>query len=250
MGEDEYYYQIELTNKKLIFYFVAGAFALIVSFLAGVMVGRGVDEPSRQAAAEATRLDERIVPDGPTEAPAPEDLTYPQRLEAERLDDRLEPAQPAAAEPRRSAAAAPSPKPSTASPKPSTASPKPSPAASPSPRPSPRVPPPSVGPSPASTRPTAVAEDQPAASSPSETPAPSGPPGSLSVQVGAFQDRSAAEAIARQLKAKGFAAFVAPATRGGLFNVRVGTFADRPEAEKVLDQLRDGERLQPFIVSN
>ena len=43
MAQDDYYYEIQLTNKQLVFYFMAGATGLILSFLAGVMVGRGVD---------------------------------------------------------------------------------------------------------------------------------------------------------------------------------------------------------------
>ena len=43
MAQDDYYYEIQLTNKQLVFYFMAGAAGLILSFLAGVMVGRGVD---------------------------------------------------------------------------------------------------------------------------------------------------------------------------------------------------------------
>ena len=39
--QDDYYYEIQLTNKQLVFYFLAGATGLILSFLAGVMVGRG-----------------------------------------------------------------------------------------------------------------------------------------------------------------------------------------------------------------
>ena len=44
MAQDDYYYEIQLTNKQLVFYFMAGATGLILSFLAGVMVGRGVDQ--------------------------------------------------------------------------------------------------------------------------------------------------------------------------------------------------------------
>ena len=43
MAQDDYYYEIQLTNKQLVFYFMAGAAGLVLSFLAGVMVGRGID---------------------------------------------------------------------------------------------------------------------------------------------------------------------------------------------------------------
>ena len=37
LAQDDYYYEIQLTNKQLVFYFMAGATGLILSFLAGVM---------------------------------------------------------------------------------------------------------------------------------------------------------------------------------------------------------------------
>ena len=43
MAQDDYWYEIHLSNKQLVFYFMAAATVLILSFLAGVMVGRGVD---------------------------------------------------------------------------------------------------------------------------------------------------------------------------------------------------------------
>jgi cell division septation protein DedD len=206
VAEDEYYYQIELTNKKLIFYFVAGAFALILSFLAGVMVGRGVDNP-RNAVAEAARQEERIVPESSPDgvvAPSasPEDLTYSERLESDKAEDSLE--------------RAPSSIPAT---------PRPRPSASPRPTPTPRT--------------AAVTAESTSVRR-----------GTFAVQVGAFQDRAAAESVAGRLKGRGFPAFVSPGGVAGLFNVRVGSYSARPEAERVRDTLRDNERLKPFIVTN
>ena len=34
MAQDDYYYEIQLTNKQLVFYFMAGAAFLVMSFLA------------------------------------------------------------------------------------------------------------------------------------------------------------------------------------------------------------------------
>ena len=42
MAQDDYYYEIQLTNKQLVFYH-GRRHRLILSFLAGVMVGRGVE---------------------------------------------------------------------------------------------------------------------------------------------------------------------------------------------------------------
>ena len=70
MAQDDYYYEIQLTNKQLVFYFMAGATGLILSFLAGVMVGRGVDAGTG-AEVQAARLvrEERIVPEEAKPAP-------------------------------------------------------------------------------------------------------------------------------------------------------------------------------------
>ena len=92
MAQDDYYYEIQLTNKQLVFYFMAGATGLILSFLAGVMVGRGVDAVSGEVQAARTIQEDRIVAEEtpkPAAKPATEDLTYAQRLEGEKVEDSL-----------------------------------------------------------------------------------------------------------------------------------------------------------------
>src|SRR5207302_3353243 len=85
LAQDDYYYEIQLTNKQLVFYFLAGATGLILSFLAGVMVGRGVDQTAGevQAARAVPVQEEKVVAEeAPKPAPpAAQDLTYAQRLE-------------------------------------------------------------------------------------------------------------------------------------------------------------------------
>jgi hypothetical protein len=67
LAQDDYYYEIQLTNKQLVFYFMAGAAGLVLSFLAGVMVGRGVEGGT--AAAETRPVtEERVVAE---QSPAP-----------------------------------------------------------------------------------------------------------------------------------------------------------------------------------
>src|SRR6187200_2888582 len=70
---------------------MAGATGLILSFLAGVMVGRGVDATGEVQAARA--VEDRIVTEepatAPTQPPAAQDLTYSRRLESDRVDDSL-----------------------------------------------------------------------------------------------------------------------------------------------------------------
>lgn len=218
--QDDYYYEIQLTNKQLVFYFLAGATGLILSFLAGVMVGRGVDNSTNAADAQAARpvQEERVVPEEspkPSATPA-EELTYAQRLESEKADDSLQKAPAKTGE--AGAAAAKSPRPVKASP----AAGKPSPAA------------------------TASAKAPP-------KPAPAGKPapGTFTIQVGAFKDKETAESVVARLKKKGFTAFVvAPDGADSLFNVRVGSFTARADAERIQAKLRDEEKFKPFIVKN
>ena len=93
MAQDDYYYEIQLTNKQLVFYFMAGAAGLILSFLAGVMVGRGVDAPTPGDTRNARVQEERVVPEEPVKSAEPsptQDLSYARRLEGERREEGLD----------------------------------------------------------------------------------------------------------------------------------------------------------------
>jgi cell division septation protein DedD len=227
--QDDYFYEIQLSNKQLVFYFMAGATGLILSFLAGVMVGRGVDQGADVQAARGTPVEERVVTEE-TVRPAPppaEELTYAQRLESEKADEGLEkPVVRTIEKPPAAVASAPA---ATLREAPArTQAPAP-PATRPEPRPSLK---PSAPPRPAAAE------------------APAGR-GQFTIQVGAFKDRASADAVMGRLKGKGFAAYVvAPANPDGLFNVRVGSFGARPDAERVQTRLRDQEKFKPFIVKN
>jgi cell division protein FtsN len=238
LAQDDYYYEIQLTNKQLVFYFMAGAAGLIVSFLAGVMVGRGVDSSGGEARGARTVAEERIVPEEspsakPTAPPA-EDLTYAQRLEGDKVDDSLKPAGSAL-----SGAAA------TAKPKPTPPSPKPTPL-------------------PTTEAAKALETQTPAPVKPSPKPSPAASPkashetkaaasalAAFTIQVGAFKDKATAESVVARLKGKGFAAYlVTPEGDSSLFNVRVGSYPARADAERVEIRLRDEEKFKPFIVKN
>jgi DedD protein len=243
LAQDDYYYEIQLTNKQLVFYFMAGATGLILSFLAGVMVGRGVDSVAGEVQAARTVQEDRIVAEETPKPlkPATEDLTYAQRLEGEKVEDTLE--RPAATTTR-------PPKPFSKIP-PKTATPAPAPAAQ-APKTTPKPDPTVVvkrgpgGPVDAAPSPR-VAANLPATAAPAAPPPAAAPTGGFTIQVGVFSEKARADALAAQLKGKGFAAIVSgPAD--GRFNVRVGSYADRAEAEKAQARLRDEEKLQPFIV--
>ena len=243
MAQDDYYYEIQLSNKQLVFYFMAGATGLILSFLAGVMVGRGVDASAGdvQAARTSPVQEERVVAEEPPKPapPAAEELTYAQRLEGDKQDDALEKARPAPASAPKSVSAKPAARPGVAPPAlhpggPAAGTPKPA----------------ATTPAPKATTPPAV----PAASAAKPGPAPKAlapAPGTFTIQVGAFKDKASADSVVSRLKGKGFAAYVmSPGAAEGLFNVRVGAFANRVDAEHVQGRLRDEEKFKPFIVKN
>jgi cell division septation protein DedD len=221
LAQDDYYYEIQLTNKQLVFYFMAGATGLILSFLAGIMVGRGVDGAAGEVQASRPAAEERLVEETPQPvAPAAEDLGYAKRLEGDRVDDTLERPRPSSppvtlADAGRTAAPAPVKVVKT------PAAPRATPAVAPRPAPS--------------VRPTATAASA---------------SGSFTIQVGAFKDGASAESVVSRLKQKGFEAYVvAPPAADGLFNVRVGSYSARADAERVQARLRDQEKFKPFIVT-
>jgi cell division septation protein DedD len=247
LAQDDYYYEIQLTNKQLVFYFMAGATGLILSFLAGVMVGRGVDAQAGEVQAARGQEERTIVEETPrpvSPPPSPSELSYAQRLESEKPDDSLAKALPAAAATKGSSS------------KPPLAAPTAAPTAPP---PAPREV--KVAPTPRATPEPAVAETRPsptpasarlAAREPKEGREPrASKGGAFAIQVGAFKDRGTADTVVSRLKGKGFAAFVVPPDGSdGLFLVRVGSFAARADAERTEAKLRDQEKFKPYIVKN
>jgi len=233
VAQDDYYYEIQLTNKQLVFYFMAGATGLILSFLAGVMVGRGVDSVAGEVQAARTVQEDRIVAEETPKPvkPATDDLTYAQRLETEKVDDTLERPRPAATAPK------------PVKPGPPFAKIPPSPKASPAAAPPTALVKPGPGGPVGAAPPPRVASDLPA------TPAPpaAAPAGTFTIQVGVFKEKARADAIVTRLNGKGFAASVSGGADGP-FSVRVGSYADRAAAEHDQVRIRDEEKLQPFIV--
>lgn len=232
MAQDDYYYEIQLTNKQLVFYFLAGATGLILSFLAGVMVGRGVDQSAGEVQAARPVAEERVVTEETPKPvpPAAEDLTYAQRLESDKTDDGLE--KPKGGTPSAGRAARAVTPPVTTAAAPATTAPA--------------APPVTVAavPRPAPPKPGPAATVKP-------VKGPGGPivaSGNFTIQVGAFKDKASADSIVARLKNKGFAAYVVSPEGEGLFNVRVGNFAARADAERVQGKLRDEEKYKPFIV--
>jgi cell division septation protein DedD len=233
LAQDDYYYEIQLTNKQLVFYFLAGATGLILSFLAGVMVGRGVDQSAGEVQAARPVAEERVVTEEtpkPVPSAAAEDLTYAQRLESDKTDDGLE--KPKGGTPSTGRAARAVKPPVTTAAAPATTAPA--------------APPVTVAavPRPAPPKPAPAASAKPIKG----PGAPISGSGNFTIQVGAFKDKASADSIVARLKNKGFAAYVVSPEGEGLFNVRVGNFATRADAERVQGKLRDEEKYKPFIV--
>jgi cell division septation protein DedD len=252
---DEGFREIQLNGKQLIFLFMAVTVVLVVTFLFGVLVGRGVREGGApQIASGDIASDPGLVPAsepagppsaaGGAAAPAPpaEELSYADRLLRDSApQETLKPAaQPAPApvihEPV--SRKAPVPPPPAAAPKESV--PAPPPAAAPTAAaPSDRTP----------TTVTSGSQNAPVTPAPAPVTAakvsdPSGP--GFAVQVAAYRDRRDADTLAKQLAAKGYPAFVMDPVKGtstALFRVRVGKYKTLKDAEAVESRLQTSEQL-------
>ena len=234
--QDDYYYEIQLTNKQLVFYFLAGATGLILSFLAGVMVGRGVDPSNGEVQARTVQEDRVVTEEAPSPAPSSDSYSYARRLEGDKIEEKLEKPVDVASNAGGTGDAKPRVLPSAAPAAPAVTTPdkpSPKPSATPTPKPSPSAKP-------------AEAVGPPVPTKPAVDPSRAG---KFTIQVGAFKDKASAETVAGRLKGKGYQAYVLPSDAAdGLFNVRVGNFAARPDAEKVSSKLKDAEKFKPFIV--
>ena len=102
--------------------------------------------------------------------------------------------------------------------------------------------------------PTPTAAVTPAATpagAPATAPAASEPKGAgYAIQLAALGKRDEADAIARRLTGKGYAAYVMAPEAGApaMFRVRVGKFKERREAEGVAAKLEREEQFKPWIV--
>lgn len=234
MAEGEPQYNIPVSSKQLIVYFVFLVIALSAAFLAGVMVGRNVESSPETV---AVRDIQEALPEEPTASPSPDDLSYGSTLQGDKIEGltAATPSGPAGAAPAVSAATpAPAPpampagtvRPTPPAPRPTATRPAPTPKATPK------------------AAPTATPRRAPTPASAKAAPSPIS---RLTIQVGAFRERSAAEAIVKRLKSKGYSAYMAPVSEG-LFNVRVGSFTDREDAERIMAKLESQEKFKPFIV--
>jgi DedD protein len=227
--QDEGFHEIQLNGKQLVFLFMAATVVSVVIFLCGVLVGRGVranqigsaEASAAGTAGETSPLQPPSPPQptpagsDPTAAPPPpapaDDLTYFNRLEKKNAPaESLKPAS------ERSAA-------------------------------NNRPVPPVVTETPAAAAAPPPAEPPARAASDAARAEPAGQ--GFAVQIAALNVRSEADAIARRLSSKGYAAYVLSPADGtpSVYRVRVGKFPTRREAESIAARLQKEEQFKPWV---
>ena len=220
--QDDAFHEIQLNGKQLVFLFMAATVVSVVIFLCGVLVGRGV-RAERGSAVETAALTEPAASElSPAESPRVSALPAEPPAEAPRPanDDlsyfnRLDQPKPPVEELT------------------SKAKPAPAPAAKPE-RPAATLSPPER---------EAVAPASSAAVPPDAATQP------FAVQIAALNVRSEADAMAKRLSSKGYAAFVLPPANGtpAVYRVRIGPFNTRREADSVAVRLQKEEQFKPWV---
>ena len=209
--QDDGFHEIQLNGKQLVFLFMAATVVSVVIFLCGVLVGRGV-RAERSAEADAAGLSAAVEPT------LPEPLATPT---------------PAGSDPT-AAAAPPTVDDLSYTDRLQSANPSPEQLKAPEKTAKPAPP---AAPVSAPARPAAAAS-------------PGEPPGTgYAVQIAALNVRSEADAIAKRLSSKGYAAYVLSPASGTpqIYRVRIGKFESRREAETMATKLEKEEQFKPWV---
>ena len=216
--DDAGYYELQLNNKQLVFFFMAAVAIAVVVFLCGVMVGRGVHDATIAAAGTSIATTSETSPASGSMTPADvrKELDYQRRLESPEVEDKLEGTSDS---PEKLIAEATK---NRAPTKTTPSKPVPKKAAPPKSKSAPAAA--GVG--------TALLGSQ---------------TGSYAIQVVALKTKDAADALVVRLRGKGYRAYVEAGVSTSLFRVRVGRFQSRDEANKVAKKLRDAEKFKPFV---
>jgi cell division septation protein DedD len=219
--QDDGFHEIQLNGKQLVFLFMAATVVSVVIFLCGVLVGRGVraERGTDSGAAELSTAEpapqQAVSPATPTPAGSdPTAAAAPQAVDDLSYFNRLEGSKPA----------------------PEQLKAEPPPAAAPS-----------AGKAAAARR---SATPPPAPKEPARPAAASEPQGTgYAVQIAALNIRSEADAIAKRLAAKGYAAYVLSPAAGTpqIYRVRIGKFGSRREAETMATKLEKEEQFKPWV---
>jgi cell division septation protein DedD len=215
---DDGFHEIQLSGKQLAFLVMMTMSGLVLTFLLGVQVGRGVraergEEPMDSAAAATAAPVDTGASAAPAEPPAPTPetpLSYPDRLSGAPPAETLKPQ-----------------------------------AETPDPAPEPAAPPPAAETTPApAAAPPAAAATRASANVPT-----SGRPGRWVVQVISLKNRAGAAEITQQLIGKGYPAFMLPPPSGTptLYRVQIGRYNDRGEADRVARRLTREDGYKPEV---
>ena len=204
------FHEIQLSGKQLVFLFMATTVILVVTFLWGVLVGRGV-----QSEGAAQQPLESAISEPETPAPIPAEPP-PAGTEAP-VDDptyhtELQKPGPPTAELKK-----PQPKPAEPAPK---------------------------------SEPQAAQPSEPARAEAAVPGVPtSGLPGIWFLQVTALKNRPAAAKMVETLRAKGYPAYLVNPAAGvpPIYRVRIGRYKDRSEAEQVARRLEKEEQFSSDI---
>jgi DedD protein len=218
--QDDGFHEIQLNGKQLVFLFMAATVVSVVIFLCGVLVGRGV-RAERGTDADVAELSsaepapqQAASPGTPTPAGSdPTAAAAPQAVDDLSYFNRLEGSKPAPEQLKseRPAVAPPSGK---------------------------------------SAAPQRTATPPPAAKEPARAAATGEPQGTgYAVQIAALNIRSEADAIAKLLAGKGYAAYVLSPAAGTpqIYRVRIGKFGSRREAETIATRLEKEEQFKPWV---
>jgi cell division septation protein DedD len=273
---DEGFHEIQLNGKQLVFLFMATTVVVVVVFLCGVLVGRGVRTARVMAAEVSAAGPSAVTPEtaparsepaaAPASAPqtsADADLSYYKRLETDGTPkEELKGAD--ADRDRSSASPAPAAKPTSAkpdaakAPAPETKAPaadakRPAVEWKPAPQPGAAKPAQATpAPAPVAQAPAASKTPAPAAAKPATAGASTAEMADdgFAVQIAALRERSDADAIVKRLSGKGYRAYVVSpgAGQAAVFRVRVGKFKNRRDAEEVATKLAKEEQFKPWII--
>src|SRR5574341_87071 len=88
--DDGAYYEVQLNNKQLVFFFMSAVAIAVVVFLCGVMVGRGGKEmPLATGSPVARGVSGSPAEDAALRTEVRRELDFQERLESPRVDDRV-----------------------------------------------------------------------------------------------------------------------------------------------------------------
>jgi cell division septation protein DedD len=210
---------MHLSDKQLVFVFMTATVAAVVVFLFGVFVGRGVREVKGPIPDNGMTASADVLPDAAGADAPPTDAAARQGGAGAGSDALSYPERLGKTPPVEQLKPAPAP----------------------------------VGDRPGDVAPPEVPAEPLADAPPptASTPAAVAAPAPYTVQVAAVKSRNEADAITKQLKAKGYDAYVFVPDGGdrlGVFRVRIGAFKDKRQADMLAERLlRQDKRYKPWV---